>query len=61
MLQLMENENELLQQIKKKKREMVLTAELTSLRSEETVKCSQELDNLLNTYQQIILNYETLS
>jgi stage 0 sporulation regulatory protein len=58
---LMPEKEVLLKRINTKRKEMLYVAEMRGLRSKETVKCSQELDNLLNTYQRFILNYKTLS
>ncbi|WP_332632420.1 aspartyl-phosphate phosphatase Spo0E family protein [Halalkalibacter flavus] len=48
------HENNLLASIVLKRGELINIARKHGLNSEETLKCSQELDNLLNTYQQVI-------
>ncbi|WP_332697839.1 aspartyl-phosphate phosphatase Spo0E family protein [Halalkalibacter lacteus] len=46
------NKNKLIESITVKKDEMGNIALKYGLGSERTLKCSQELDNLLNAYQQ---------
>jgi hypothetical protein len=41
----------LLRNISKKREEMIHCANKTGLTSKETIRCSQELDKLLNQYQ----------
>ncbi|TYR79812.1 aspartyl-phosphate phosphatase Spo0E family protein [Priestia megaterium] len=48
----------LLVQIVQKRQKMVEVAEETGLTSEDTVTCSQELDQLLTLYQQQLLREE---
>ncbi|WLR53001.1 aspartyl-phosphate phosphatase Spo0E family protein [Bacillus tianshenii] len=43
---------ELLEQIEDKRKEMLEAAKTTGFLSDLTLKCSQELDELLNRYQQ---------
>ncbi|MFS0861802.1 aspartyl-phosphate phosphatase Spo0E family protein [Fredinandcohnia sp. 179-A 10B2 NHS] len=47
----------LLNQINRKREEMISVANSTGFTSEETIECSQELDELINIYQR----YETVS
>lgn len=47
----------LLDQINRKREEMISVANSTGFTSEETIECSQELDELINIYQR----YEAIS
>ncbi|MFZ3589560.1 aspartyl-phosphate phosphatase Spo0E family protein [Bacillus sp. DJP31] len=47
--------NVLLREIDKKREMMITTALATSFTSEETIKCSQELDLMINQYQRFNL------
>ena len=46
---------ELLETINEKRQEMISTAGSKGYTSEAVVRCSQELDMLLNKYQQVVL------
>ena len=46
----------LLELINHKREEMIITANKEGYTSEVAVKCSQDLDKLLNEYQQILLD-----
>ncbi|MFC0270535.1 aspartyl-phosphate phosphatase Spo0E family protein [Metabacillus herbersteinensis] len=46
---------ELLESINEKRQEMISTAETNGYTNEAVVHCSQELDRLLNKYQQLLL------
>jgi stage 0 sporulation regulatory protein len=48
------DKKQLLKYISEKKKEMIRFGMNYGLRNEKTVKCSQELNKLLNTYQAII-------
>lgn len=51
------NINMLLREIDKKRCILITTATATGFTSEETIKCSQELDLLITQYQQAIVVY----
>ena len=48
----------LLETINNRREEMIITANREGYTSESVIKCSQELDILLNKYQQILLEEE---
>ncbi|HWO96767.1 MAG TPA: aspartyl-phosphate phosphatase Spo0E family protein [Bacillus sp. (in: firmicutes)] len=48
----------LLIEIVQKRQEMMIIAEEKGFTSTETIKCSQELDELLNIYQQLLAKKE---
>lgn len=51
----MEMEEQLLKEIDKKRQEMIKTAMMNGMTSKATIKCSQELDHLLNSHSKIWL------
>jgi hypothetical protein len=51
MQELSRDMDTLLKHISKKREEMIDCAKKTGLTSNETIRCSQELDKLLNQYQ----------
>lgn len=50
-MQLIEFENSLLEKINLKKKRLIKFASMFELTDQRVVKCSQELDDLLNQYQ----------
>lgn len=48
----------LLETINNRREEMIITANREGYTSESVIKCSQELDILLNKYQQLLLEEE---
>jgi stage 0 sporulation regulatory protein len=48
----------LLETINNRREEMIITANKEGYTSESVIKCSQELDILLNKYQQLMLEEE---
>ncbi|MBU9712828.1 aspartyl-phosphate phosphatase Spo0E family protein [Evansella tamaricis] len=43
--------NVCIEMIEQKRNEMLLLSKMYGLTSQQTIQCSQELDNLLNTFQ----------
>lgn len=52
----LEKDNEILKKIELKRSEMIALVNKLGLSSSQAIKCSQELDNLLNKYQNIDYN-----
>ncbi|WP_408011449.1 aspartyl-phosphate phosphatase Spo0E family protein [Pseudalkalibacillus sp. A8] len=51
MLYVKKEEKVALEEISKKKEELIGVAQLKGLRSKETLQCSRELEHLLNVYK----------
>lgn len=54
-INIVEMEEQLLKDIDKKRQEMIKTAMMNGMTSKATIKCSQELDHLLNSHSKIWL------
>lgn len=55
------SKHEILQQIEKKREELIRIVQLNGFSSSQTIRHSQELDTLLNLYNELYLRKNTAS